>query len=354
MKKILALAAFLGLSACQYLSDCHNQDVLFMYNQILENHPGIFNKSDPDFKNNLNRAFNLANQALRDGVNHKIVVEQFAKSFDDVHLWVHWHSQNPKLESKKLTKFKIKQTSPGIVWVILPTFDLNKNQNLQFEAMLKEIPSHKNKSVIVFDLRGNQGGNSDYGSKLIDCLFGELYAEKSRIQANAKVSVDWRASPDNLTHVQNLHKRYGFTWLEKAVNGMQNSLNSEDPCYHQASLSTLKHNEKALKNTVQAKIVVVIDQHNVSAALDFIDELKIITPQIILVGQKTKADRLYMEVRKVELPSKLGTFSFPIKVYRNRRRGDRVPYNPDYEHDTNDTIGLEHFITNVIAKRNLK
>ena len=352
MKKFLALVAFLGLPACQQLLDNNNQDLSFMYNEVIKNHPGIYNKYDPNFKNNLENSYYTADCALHTGVNQKLAIEQFAKSFDDVHVWVHWNSQNTAPKNKKLTEFKIKQFASKIVWVTLPTFDLNKNQTRQFNAMIKELPNYKNHSILVFDLRGNQGGNSDYGSKLINCLFGELYAEKCRIRANAKISVDWRASPDNLEHVQNLHKHYGFNWLEQVAHGMQTSLINEDPYYHQASLSTLKHNEGAFKNTVQAKIVVVIDQHNVSAALDFIDELKIITPQIILVGQKTKADRLYMEVRTVELPSKLGTFSFPIKVYRNRSRGDKIPYVPDYEHDTNDTIGLKHLITNVIGKRN--
>jgi hypothetical protein len=350
MKKFFGLATFLVLSACQYFSDSHNQDVLFMYNQVIENHPGIYNRSDPNFKNALERALKSADQALHAGVNQKIAIEHFVKSFDDVHVWVHWHSQSSALENKKLSEFKIKQSSPGIIWITLPTFGLNKNQNLQFEAMLKEIPNHKNNSAIVFDLRGNQGGSSHYGSQLIDFLFGKLYAEKCRALANGKTCVDWRASHENLSHVQNLHKRYGFTWLEQAVNGMQNSINNEDPYYHQTSFNVLKHDEKSLKNTVHARVIVVIDQHNMSAALDFIDELKMMAPQIILVGKETKADRLYMEVRTVELPSELGTFSFPIKVYRNRKRGDKVPYVPDYEHDTNDSTGLEHLITDVIEK----
>jgi hypothetical protein len=43
-----------------------------------------------------------------------------------------------------------------------------------------------------------------------------------------------------------------------------------------------------------------------------------------------------MEVRTVDLPSGLGTFSYPIKVYRNRSRGDNVPYMPNIECDVTD------------------
>lgn len=51
------------------------------------------------------------------------------------------------------------------------------------------------------------------------------------------------------------------------------------------------------------------------------------TQNVILIGKTTKADRLYMELRTVELPSKLGIFSFPIKD-RNRNRGDNIQHIP--------------------------
>ncbi|ABE04457.1 hypothetical protein [Rickettsia bellii] len=102
----------------------------------------------------------------------------------------------------------------------------------------------------------------------------------------------------------------------------------------------------SLLNPVKAKIIVIIDEKNVSSTLDFIDELKIMTQNIILIGKTTKADRLYMELRTVELPSKLGIFSFPIKVYRNRNRGDNIPYIPDFEIDPKNTAKLKDFILN--------
>jgi len=78
------------------------------------------------------------------------------------------------------------------------------------------------------------------------------------------------------------------------------------------------------------------------------------TKKVILIGQKTKADRVYMEVRSLPLPSGSGTFFFPIKVYRNRPRLDNEPYVPNIEFkDVANTPALKSFILEKIKKGEL-
>ena len=78
------------------------------------------------------------------------------------------------------------------------------------------------------------------------------------------------------------------------------------------------------------------------------------TKNIVLIGQKTKADRLYMEVRSLTLPSGSGNFFFPIKVYRNRLRLDNEHYIPDIEfNNINNTPSLQSFILEKIKKKEL-
>lgn len=99
------------------------------------------------------------------------------------------------------------------------------------------------------------------------------------------------------------------------------------------------------------KVIVITDSVNVSAALDFIDELKLMTKEVMLIGQKTKADRVYMEVRSLPLPSGAGIFSFPIKVYRNRPRLDNEPYYPNIEFkDIHNTPALQGFILETVVR----
>jgi hypothetical protein len=134
----------------------------------------------------------------------------------------------------------------------------------------------------------------------------------------------------------------------KIINGMKQSLEEKNPFYREEEISQKSQSKIKPLNPVKAKIIVIIDSLNVSAALDFIDELKMMTPSVILIGKATRADRFYMEVRTINLPSGTGTFSFPIKVYRNRSRGDNIPYMPDYECEREDTEKLEQFIMHIL------
>lgn len=188
------------------------------------------------------------------------------------------------------------------------------------------VKNFKKKNIIIFDLRGNQGGNSEYGSKLINNLFGLNYAEQQRNLNYKDIYVDWRVSKSNLNYLKDLYEQYKSSWIKNIIEGFETKLQERQSYYIELLFEESLSINTSLLNPVKAKIIIIIDEKNVSSVLDFIEELKTMTSNIILVGKTTKADRLYMELRTVELPSKLGTFSFPIKVYRNRKRGDNVPY----------------------------
>ena len=100
-------------------------------------------------------------------------------------------------------------------------------------------------------------------------------------------------------------------------------------------------------NPVKAKIIVIIDKGCGNACLTFIDQLKAMKHDVILFGQTTGADSVYMEVQKTDLPSKKGIFYFPMRVYKNRLRGNNIPYYPDifYADDSsNNTETLQQAI----------
>jgi hypothetical protein len=165
------------------------------------------------------------------------------------------------------------------------------------------------------------------------------------------VFVDWRVSLGNVDHVASLCEKYPdyHQYFNRIKQGLQNSLAQGDQFYREYEDSNEK--TSAYTSEYNSQIIVITDSGNVSAALDFIDELTYMTKNIILIGQKTRADRLYMEVRSLALPSGLGTFSFPMKVYRNRPRLDNEPYTPDIEfQDVANTSDLKKFILSKMEK----
>ena len=250
--------------------------------------------------------------------------------------------------------YRFKTTSLAnnqIIWVTLPTFDLRPDQQKEFDAILKQLQHTHKKKAIIFDLRGNQGGNSEYGSRILEALFGKQFVALKNCLAGQRVYVDWRVSPGNLAHISYLSNLYKSPWLKQVEEGLKHSVAQNSHYYREHSSATCgSENDFSQIHRPETQIAAVIDSSNVSAALDFIDELKLLDPNIKLIGQTTDADRLYMEVRRMSLPSGKGDFYFPIKVYRNRQRSDNQPYTPDIEYnDISNTKALQEFIIKYIG-----
>lgn len=326
------------------------KDLDFMQQTLLKHHPGPYNKDDPDFKKHASLLYKQAyNDLLKYSLTwkQKQILTDYAKGFSDVHLWIHWFGNQSKGSSQNVyhKPFSASVISNNILWITVPTFMLLAAAQKEFKDFLRDVAGKlKDDQIIVFDLRGNQGGNSQYGSELIDVVFGEDCVEPKRRKYWSEVSVDWRVTQENVEHLESLAKQHSMDWLDKMALKMRGALSrgldllhTENDPYVEASLKA-----DCRKN----KVFVVIDSDNVSAALDFIDEVKLAAPQATLVGQETKGDSLYMEVRGVELPSKLGELWFPIKVYKNRARKNKETYKPDITCNSKDTQQLLKIIQN--------
>ena len=79
-----------------------------------------------------------------------------------------------------LLKFSSSEFSDEIAWVTVPTFDLHIEQKKDFNKLIKQLLVFQIKKYIIFDLRGNKGGNSAYGSQIIKALFGNEYAHQKK------------------------------------------------------------------------------------------------------------------------------------------------------------------------------
>ncbi len=133
-------------------------DLNFIYKQILENHPGVHNKLDPGFTQNLYKEYNAANKLLSkttDPIQQKFIITSFVKSFDDAHLRVSWHYQEQldknNYSNKKYSTFNFYNINSKITWIGLPTFSLSNSQKLQFELVQKKILNLYNRSLRKLD-----------------------------------------------------------------------------------------------------------------------------------------------------------------------------------------------------------
>lgn len=321
----------------QYSQKSALEDLAFIETQLISNHPGYHDNLNPNFRIKLTTELQKAKQVLtqnKGSTKNQAALQKTIQSFKDAHLRITFSSQQQSPSSvKKRPEFNYYLNSNQILWIKIPSFALNSTEIKRLKS-LESVLQNQQFAGIVFDLQGNQGGNSFWADRLNNYLFGQDYAEQQRNLLNSKVYVDYRASQDNLNHVEKLLREYTNNLeiskeLKPIATGMKKALKNGKIFYkykNQAPSFVDKKHASLLPANIP--LIAIIDSACYSATLDFLDQLIACQPQTLLVGQTSGADSLYMEVRRVALPSTQGFLIHPIKVFRNRKRGHNQPYQP--------------------------
>jgi hypothetical protein len=344
---------FLGLvflwTPLTWLHADFSEDLNFMYRTLLENHPGPTNESDPLFQGQLEYAYKIAKKSWQ---NHHdddfAILEDFCLYFNDRNLSIIHSASKQDQNQPSLEVFQITSPKPAVLQIDIPTFNLSHNSTKEsFEQMIAEIEKIDfHKTTIIFNLQGNQGGDCEQGIRVLNAIFPAQWVKSKILQAHQEVCIDWRASTDNTNYM--LDRADNFPDHLKIAQGMRISKDAGLP-YYREYMPLFESTEISHENPVHIeKIIVIIDRNNIGAALDFIDELKFLDLPLILIGEKTGSDRLYNEVRTVDLPSSSAILHFPIKVYRNRLRADRQPYLPDYSLNLTSIQDMDNLLNQIL------
>lgn len=332
-----------------------DKDLTFIKKTLLEDHPGVCNSLDPTFCEKMEENFKIAKQKLlttQIAEEKGKILEEFGRSFDDAHLWIQYNFKNAKITGplNKKRPFSIEQIKEGICWIDIPTFHLSKEQVKDLRAIINSLPEARNQTVI-FDLRGNGGGNSFWGNEILKALFGQEYTNQQLALYKQHVYVEWRISQGNLDHIKNLIAIFekddpSIGWLKKIYKGMLEASLRGDNYYSEIYSPPPSSTATTL---FTGKVMAIIDRGCGSACLNFLDGLKAMNSDVTFIGEPTGADSVYMELRTISLPSGKGTLGFPIKVYKNRPRGHNVPHTPDLEYKGNlqDTAELKKTMSSI-------
>lgn len=352
--------------SCVDWSEKTQKDLVFIKQVLIENHPGFHNSDDPDFKKNLQINYNKAFatiSCISTFQDYVQTIKSYVQSFDDVHLFVRFNDrdQREKTSKKTILEFASQESVPNMLWITLPTFEPNEKQQQKLEKIIKNLPRWQKKDIVIFDVRGNGGGNSLWAEKLVEALFSKEYATRKIKEQNQNTFVDWRCSEGNINHIKSYVEKFkdqfgseseAYQWAYKTYKALY-ACQQTGQIYFSERQDVVPFIKKAVSNPVKAQIIVIIDRFCVSACLDFIDYLKAMDHQIVLIGERTKGDSIYMEIREVGLPSGYGQLSFPIKVYRNRVRENRESYYPDvsYDGDLHDTTTLQSWLIDYLKNK---
>lgn len=246
--------------------------------------------------------------------------------------------------------FGITTPAEGVTWIGVPTFANEAGEQLR--ALITEVAANAETMragrAIVIDVRGNGGGNSEWGAQLATAVWGEEIIN-ALPEANPGGAVDWRASERNRDYIESfapeLLAQFGEDsefgqWVLAVRQGFATALEQGEPTWRQREAAetgpvpqgggyTLRR--PSGPSPIPARVYVLSNGACASACLDFAD-IVLHIPGVQLIGMDTAGDGLLMEVREQTLPSGLALAVLPLKVYRGRARGALEAYRADVQH----------------------
>ena len=229
----------------------------------------------------------------------------------------------------------------GVLWVRAGNFNLRGGTDdaKDLDQMLLKLSKTTEVEAIVFDVRGNRGGDSGIGDRIFEAATGGLDFDRRDIDSLPRYYAQWRVSP-HLTAfldeaIEDSTTIYGpdstrvreeKAFRAKVVAAMSSgeAWVEQDAGYAIKPADVVERNGRLRRSP--AAIALLTDNRCVSACLDFAD-IVLQVPGVIHMGEVTGADSVYMVGSIARLPSG-NALRVPVKVWRNRPRGNNEPYIP--------------------------
>ena len=223
----------------------------------------------------------------------------------------------------------------GDVWLVsLPSFTWSGPDAARMQALVATLRDHASElhaaRHVVLDLRGNGGGNSQWGIDVASALWGGKMVEA--IEASEDGTVDWRVSTRNRDTIRadaadmmtGGHPEEAAEWIGLARR-MDQALKAGQPLMREAG--TPGPAMPAGPSPFSHRVLVLTDPHCASACLDFVDLLNRL-PGTERIGLPTGADTNYLDLATAPLPSGRASLAYAMKVYRHRARAANAAYQP--------------------------
>jgi hypothetical protein len=237
-------------------------------------------------------------------------------------------------------------------WVRFDTFQIfDIVRAREFRALIGEAAKLRHADVVVFDVRGNNGGDYNWFMTFLRAFYGQAYADHF---ARARLEI----TPVFVTRTLLEHGGDAGSSDDPAAEPPDPPLDATFAGLHSmqspqgdelwalpsgASLSPVSADPP--ERLVKARVYVLTDTSCASSCIAFVDEMRRI-PGVVQVGLETYVDRRSGTPIPGRLPSGAGTLDVPNMVRLGRPRGENEPVRPQVRWDgnINDTAALEQWI----------
>jgi hypothetical protein len=242
---------------------------------------------------------------------------------------------------------------PGGMWIALQT--LGEEASAVTDAVVQNEAALRDAPIVVLDMRGNGGGNSEYGDRIARVLFGaDRFRALARGSNGEGCGTVWRVSPDNLAQMRRYLDQFRDTNPDfaremgrqvaaaEAAQRAGRDFSGPTSCtIHEPRAAAMLPHQAA-----NGQIVLLTDNACFSSCIIVADNFRRLGA--LHVGQATDAATHYFEVRSERLPSGLSYFS-TLMAFSTASPAQLGPFEPEvpYEGDITDTAALEGWVQSV-------
>lgn len=222
-------------------------------------------------------------------------------------------------------------------WIGMPDFN-GSISTAAYEKLYQELATLKKSGWVVFDLRGNGGGDSSWGNRALQVLYGKPYGEQlGDTSSYAKSLIADHATID-------LYKRFASLPEFAASKGeLDDSLQKLKTAVHAgeklAQVSGMAQAEaqalaiKVRRRPGGPRVAAVIDRGCFSSCMNFLQQIASMSDTVVL-GEPTLGYSPYGEINRFDLPSGNGSITIPSAVY-TAFQATREPFVPDLHYPGN-------------------
>lgn len=230
----------------------------------------------------------------------------------------------------------------GVLWINAANFNLrpDTSQAAALDKMLGELKALSGVKQIVFDTRGNLGGDSRVGGMIFEAATGGLEYDQSNLAGLPRTYAEWRVSDVAIqsfaSNIERMTKVYGadskqVRYAQDMHQRVQDAKAKGESWVRQDAGYRITPADIAARGghlrRFDGATALITDHNCASACLDFADLVRSV-PGSVHLGQTTSVDAVYIDgAGRAKLPSG-NVLVLPLKVWRNRLRGNNEPWVP--------------------------
>jgi hypothetical protein len=233
-------------------------------------------------------------------------------------------------------------------WVGMPDFN-GARSGAAYEALYKGLAALPKSGWVVFDLRGNGGGDSSWGNRALEALYGEPYASAVGEAGGASKYMIADANSAALLRRYIVAPEFASS---KAEN--ESDLAKVEAAMRAGEKMALVMGRADAADAAAVPLVVrrphgpraaaVIDRNCFSSCMNFLQQLQAMGDTVVL-GEATIGYSPFGEIARHELPSGRGAIYIPSAIFKTAQ-ATREPFVPGYPYGGNmaDDAALQRWV----------